>query len=128
MEGWLPVGRLQMQPDMPQDWVGEWERDALASFSIKPAKNGLLHISGDAVSRLGDSPNVGEIRAKTKPDGFNMSFVVVGDDEEKTLPFDQAQASSCAVRMKRVGAYLAIQDNGNCGGANVYFFGIYRRK
>jgi hypothetical protein len=39
-----------------------------------------------------------------------------GDDE-----------SSCVVKLHRRGPYLVVSDNGNCGGLNVSFGGIYTK-
>ena len=35
--------------------------------------------------------------------------------------------SSCVVKLRRRGPYLVASDNGNCGGLNVSFNGIYTK-
>jgi len=34
----------------------------------------------------------------------------------------------CRVRMQRIGPWLLVEDNGDCGGSGVTFSGLYRRK
>jgi hypothetical protein len=34
----------------------------------------------------------------------------------------------CVLNLKLIGTWLAAADNGDCGGLNVSFTGVYRRK
>ena len=53
-----------------------------------------------------------------------------GDFEGTAMPAGAAanvSDSGCTVTMRLVGAYLVVDDNGQCGGMNVRFTGVYRR-
>jgi hypothetical protein len=43
------------------------------------------------------------------------------------IPFDRAADGQCMVRMQRVGIWLLVEDNQQCGGSKVTFTGLYRR-
>jgi hypothetical protein len=68
--------------------------------------------------------NIGEISAELQPAGDALAFTM-GTDE--TLAFDKGDEYDCRVRLRRLVDYLLITDNGNCGGMNVRFDGVYRR-
>lgn len=40
---------------------------------------------------------------------------------------DKGDMADCAIAMIALGPYLVVEDNRNCGGANVSFTGIYQR-
>ena len=56
--------------------------------------------------------HVGEVHAEAAPAG---NVLALRDDP-------------CALTLRLVGHYLVAADNGECGGANVRFDGVYRRK
>lgn len=62
--------------------------------------------------------NTGEIVGDVTPDGDRLSFAISGD---QTLPVDRGEASDRKVWMQRVGPWLVVSDNYNCGGVNVSF-------
>jgi hypothetical protein len=59
--------------------------------------------------------------------GTFSALVASGTD---TLAFgdEGANGRECQVRMQRIGPWLMVEDNSNCGGAGVSFLGLYRRK
>jgi hypothetical protein len=69
--------------------------------------------------------NTGEISAAVMPAGDRLSFAMGAGD---TLPVDKGGESDCKVWMQRVGPWLIVNDNSNCGGFNVSFRGFYTRK
>jgi hypothetical protein len=68
---------------------------------------------------------VGEIAADVKPAGDRLDFTMGADD---TLPAEQGDQFDCKVWMQRVGPWLVVNDNHNCGGRGVSFGGFYSRK
>jgi hypothetical protein len=43
------------------------------------------------------------------------------------IAYQAAAPGDCAVRLRRAGKWLLVDDNDNCGGMNVTFDGIYTR-
>ncbi len=119
--GWLKKADLDF-PLMVHDaservWVGEWQYGE-NSISMTPNKlSGFLNVKGVALWKgLGDNVHVGELDAKS-PYKDGVLEYSDGDSE-----FD------CRATMTlQTERYLVVADNGNCGGANVTFSGIYRK-
>lgn len=130
--GWLLAGDVVSPGALaPADWIGSWSREE-ATIDVKPAtKAGALSITGQATFgaldpdrvKRGDI-NTGDIEGVVIPNGADLSFST-GDDGA-TLPVDQGEG--CKVWMGRLGRYLLVSDNWNCGGLNVTFSGVYARK
>ena len=134
--GWLPAAAISVDAKgaapMPKDWLGTWKREE-ATITIKPDAKDALAIDGDATYGAEDpdrvkrgAVNMGSISAKGDPKGDGLAFAM-GDDD-KTLPVDKGDDTTCKVWMRRVGPYLLVDDNNNCGGMNVTFRGTYARK
>jgi len=120
--GWLPNSALKPVAPMPSpqmtDWIGAWE-ERYAGIEIKPGGiGGRLHIKG-AAAFLG----VGVIDAQVMPAKDTISFL-----EDGWLPFETQCDGGCRVRMQRIGPYLLVEDNGQCGSGSASFTGLYRRK
>jgi hypothetical protein len=125
-KGWSTVGWLKVSDlDFPvsrvkvsdKTWTGEW-RYAQNSISITPNKlAGFLNVSGTAVWQgLGDNIHIGEL------DG---AFPY----EDGVLKYSDGDSQyDCKATLRLVDVFLVVTDNMNCGGANVTFSGIYRRK
>ncbi len=100
------------------EWLGEW---SYAYNSIKFTHNklaGYLNVTGDALWRgLGDNVHVGELDDRVEPKGNRLT---VGERETDEY--------SCKATVRMIGSFLVVRDNMNCGGANVTFSGVYRRK
>jgi hypothetical protein len=132
--GWLPASAIVPETPPPitlADWLGKWSQ-VEATITFKPgSKAGTLSISGDATwgsldperVKLG-AIHVGNIEGTTSPNGADLSFAM---GENGTLPVDKGGESDCKVWMRRLGPYLLVSDNNNCGGMNVSFSGIYSR-
>ncbi|NIX76342.1 hypothetical protein [Microvirga terricola] len=136
--GWLPRSAIVMQPKptsaRADDWVGQWQGGPEQQISIvKAAKSASdIEISGEATFGALDparvkrgAVNLGEVAATVTPDGASLDFTM-GDRE--TLPYEKGDDDACRVRMRLVGAFLLVEDNRNCGGMNVSFSGIYRKR
>ena len=132
--GWVPSVNVERQPSPPidgADWVGTWQRTE-ATITVKSAGGGRLKLSGDATHGTLDPErvkrgaiNTGEFEADMAASGANLAFDVA---EKKTLPVDKGDESDCKVWIRRLGAYLLVDDNGSCGGMGVTFRGIYQMK
>jgi hypothetical protein len=98
-------------------WLGEW---TYGDNSIEFTENklpGNLNVTGNATWKgLNGNVHVGEIDGRYEPKNGVINYSD-GDDE-----FD------CKVAMRLFGSYLIVADNLKCGGVNVTFSGIYRRK
>jgi Protein of unknown function (DUF3298)/Deacetylase PdaC len=118
--GWILIDNLLINEADPQitkdDWVGDWKYYD-NSIDIKVLKNqSALKINGNAFWKgLGDNIHIGEIDFSGTPISSKMSLGEQGEFE-------------CRVKMQRTGKFLVVSDNLNCGGVNVTFNGVYRRK
>lgn len=118
--GWIAIGKLSIDESQPtisvRDWLGNWSfNDSSIEISNGPTQ-GKLKITGNAFWRgMGDNIHIGELDDKAGPVGDKMNF---GGDGE----YD------CRVNMQRLGGFLIVSDNLNCGGLNVSFNGVYQRK
>jgi hypothetical protein len=119
--GWMKSSELALMPKLsdvtPKAWLGEWR---FYDNSIEFTENklpGYLNVTGNA-TWIGANNNVhvGELGGRYKPQNGWIEYSD-GNDE-----FD------CRVRMRLLGSYLIVADNLKCGGVNVTFSGIYRRK
>ena len=96
------------------DWTGTWIHPG-GQIDISSA-GALLAIHGEQVypaGPTGEDVRNGVIDAKVKP----QSRIAFSDSD-----------GECLVRMTRAGSWLAVEDNGACGGEGVTFLGLYRRK
>ncbi len=119
--GWLPAGRLEVtaaEVDPPAaSWLGEW---GFYDNSLKLSRGkeaGALRVEG-AATWVGINPgnvHVGEVSDEGVPAG---NVLRLGGEDE----YD------CRATLRLVGPYLVVSDNKQCGGANVTFDGVYRRK
>jgi hypothetical protein len=120
--GWLPVDALaydMAKPIASTDWLGKWSYDE-ADITVKAGKTGTLLIEGAATygARNPDrvkrgAVNTGAIEGEATPTGDRLNF---------TMEF------GCKVWMRRLGPWLVVDDDDNCGGINVTFRGIYTRQ
>lgn len=136
--GWLPGTVLTplraSGPYAASDWLGTWSGNPEQGITIKPGKGaGELVMHGDAtwgsldperVKRGG--VNIGEFDAALRAGGDGISFAI--GDKGETLAYDKGEEFNCKIRVRRLGPFLMVQDNRQCGGNNVSFTGNYRRK
>jgi hypothetical protein len=118
-------------PVKSADWLGKWSR-VEAGITVTAGAAGALRITGDATFGTKDpdrvrrgAVNTGAIEGDVTPAGDRLSFAI-GDNA--TLPVNEGGEFGCRVWMRRIGPWLIVDDNNNCGGANVTFRGIYTRR
>lgn len=134
--GWLPRAALEaVKEPTPAagDWLGKWLAGFWREIKITAAANGGLELEGtaywgadDPVRRERGAVNTGDLAATVTPDGGKAAFSLDTDGEARAYDADAGEFA-CRVRMWRLGPYLAVADNVQCGGANVTFTGVYRR-
>ena len=115
--GWMPEHRLSFsEPDKSPPaarWLGDWEFYKNSLEVRRGSRAGGLSVKGTAIwLGLNDNVHTGVLDSQVKPEGN----VIRIDD------------GICQARLTLVGAYLVVDDNNDCGGANVTFDGVYRRK
>lgn len=114
--GWIELDKLSFQTAAQNfSWIGTW-RDGENEIKIAPMKiAGKFKITGNAFWRgTGDNIHIGEIDFAGSPENNKMNLGEPGEYE-------------CRVKMQRVGKFLIVSDNLNCGGANVSFTGIFEQ-
>ena len=120
IRGWLPSAALTPVAPMPSpktaDWIGTWYHPG-GPIEIKDGDGGKLHVEGGMTlpTPSGDFQN-GDFKAQVAP--------------QNTIAFtdEGSYGDGCHVRMRRIGPWLLVEDNGGCGGAGVTFTGLYHRK
>lgn len=116
--GWIPAHQLSVAATAPSPtparWVGDWEFGIQSlKISRETKAGGRLRVEGVAFWRgLGDNIHTGGVSASARPDGN----VLVAEED------------ICRVTLRLVGDYIVATDNSKCGGMNVRFDGVYRRK
>lgn len=113
----LDISEVNKQPSL-RSWLGTWE---FAENSISFTQNklpGYLNVTGEAFWRgLADNVHIGELDGREKPVGNIINFGSSDTDEY-----------SCKATIRLIGNFLVVDDNSYCGGVNVKFNGVYRRK
>lgn len=126
--GWLPAAAIDTGSagSGSGDFIGRWTRTS-ASIRIRRAKGALLSIAGDATyPTAAGSVNLGEIAVDAAPKDGELYFGVGAEGE--AVAADKADTYDCVARLRRLGPYLVVADNMNCGGHNVTFTGLYTRR
>jgi len=118
--GWLSLENLEFQNLLQSfdEIVGNWSFYDNDIKIVKTTKSGIYNVTGNAFWKgLGDNIHIGELDGEAK---------IIGDDlkygEEDNNEF------ACKATFRLISNYLIVSDNLNCGGANVTFSGVYRRK
>ena len=121
--GWIPAHDLARLPDPPsprlEAWVGTW-RDGDDTIRLA-VKGDALTAEGEAFwpgldsdpKMMPGGPNIGDMGGTAHPRGASVVF----EDQD-----------GCRVALRLIGAFLVATDNHQCGGLNVRFDGVYRRK
>jgi hypothetical protein len=124
--GWLPASALAPVASAPapqdSDWTGDWVHPG-GSITIVKGDRGMLKVEGLQTYPAALNVHTGVLRASVTPAHDMIAFV-----EDGGTPFDEGTEGDCLVRMRRVGPWLAVEDNDACGGSMVTFTGLYRRK
>jgi hypothetical protein len=115
--GWLPTSFLTplepMGSPKAADWIGTWSHPG-STISIKRGDGGKLSIEGEHTHPAAQNVHTGMLGATVTP-------------TQGMIAFDRAEEGQRLVRMQRVGAWLLVEDNMQCGGSMVTFTGLYRR-
>ena len=123
---WLPSTALTPVAPMASpkisDWLGTWDHPG-GGVEITRGDGGKLHIEGVMLIPAGKATNNGVIEAQATPQSDTIAFVNDG-----SVPFENMDEQGCRVRMQRIGPWLLVEDNDDCGGSGVTFSGLYRRK
>ena len=120
--GWIEMKRLLLQPHdtraLPEAWLGDWTSSGNPVMRFSKDL-GALRVEGEAFwpgppgTHDWPSTHEGSIAGRVEVTG-NKGFY---RDEDL-----------CEVRFTLLGDYLVANDNGQCGGANVSFSGVYVRQ
>lgn len=116
--GWLPARLLALSPADPNPprsaWLGAWSFYSNTLQLARGAKPGALRVEGEAFWHGANPENIhtGDVAGEAAPSGNVLKL----------------EAEDCRVTLRLVGAYLVVDDNNECGGANVSFDGVYRRR
>ena len=132
-QNWLPIAALRMVPPAGpalEDWTGHW-RTGEQDITITRAAGDQLTVKGQATYGRFDPERVkrgavndGEVDGTTEPQGNRLAFNE--GDNNKTLPFSDADENACRIRMSLAGPYLLAWED-RCGGVGVSFDGVYAR-
>lgn len=111
VSGWTPARDLERVAPAPKGpWAGRWTqgRDWI---EIRGRRE--LAVRGHAEWHgWRDNVHLGDFSGRGTPDA--KGTLVIIDDV-------------CDVRFRRLGRYLIVEDNNNCGGVNVRFVGVFVR-
>lgn len=120
--GWLAADRLAAVESAAAptlaSWLGTWNFYSNEVRLSRGARAGVLRVEGEA-TWVGVNPgnvHTGELSGEAAPAAGVLNL---GGGEEE---YD------CRATLRLVGPYLLISDNKQCGGVNVTFDGVYRRK
>ncbi len=124
--GYLAAARLKTLPvdALPplKAWVGLWR---YGDDTIRlTAKGAMLSVDGEAywpsahpsARQFPGGPNVGDLSGTATPKGNAVIFA------------DASDPQACSATLRLVGDVIVVADNGACGGMNVSFSGVYRRR
>ncbi len=118
--GWLPSAALtsiaRMSPTKASDWIGKWYHPG-GPIEITQGAAGKLHVEGGITVPTARDFHNGAFAGEVAAENDMLDFADNGDND----------GSACHVQMQRIGPWLAVGDNGGCGGAGVTFQGLYRR-
>lgn len=108
--GWVDSSLVTpAKPDSTASDVGGRWQDGPSELMVSQS-GGKLSVAGHS-SDEGHPAHLGQVKA---------DLVLAGQQ--------YAWSGTCSGRMERVGVFLVVADNHQCGGMNVNFDGIYRRK
>jgi hypothetical protein len=115
--GWIPAHLLSVdeaakRPPLAR-WLGAWKFNSQSLDIRRDTQAGRLRVEGEAFWKgFGDNIHTGALGGSARPEG---NVLVVEDD-------------ICRATLRLVGDYLVVGDNSDCGGMNVRFDGVYRRR
>jgi hypothetical protein len=115
--GWVPRQRwktIATSQTFADQWLGVWQNDR-AKIEIRSSDAQALAVRGNAIwNGSSGGPHFGD-------------FDFIGTPKNGMLTNEvQESSNSCAVALHIAGKFLFAADNGQCGGMNVNFDGVYR--
>ncbi|MBK7705101.1 MAG: hypothetical protein IPN69_09635 [Acidobacteria bacterium] len=120
--GWIALSNLDYVAlpgeRGPSAWIGKWTYyDSTIEIAASKTKD-VYGVKGTAFWRgLGDNIHIGELDGTAKYANGKLNYGWADKGE-----YD------CRATFNAVGRFMVVSDNLNCGGANVSFSGVYRRK
>ncbi|MFC3652276.1 hypothetical protein ACFONN_12040 [Dyella humi] len=124
--GWVEQARLSLIPvnksPSLKAWAGLWkDGDDTISIRLQGAQlvgegHAFWPSENPPANVAPGGPNVGDFNGQSNPVGNVVEFSE-GDGND-----------SCHVTLRLIGDVLVVSDNGNCGGMNVRFNGVYRHR
>jgi hypothetical protein len=125
--GWVPNRNLvisQPQPDVSApDWLGTWKVYNYPGYINIARKGNAYYVRGNTRWIGAELPNgsrvehLGDLAGELKID---RNRARLGGQLESA-------DGDCAAEFTRVGRFLVVHDNAQCGGANVRFDGVYTK-
>lgn len=113
--GWVRNGDLTLQVGPPPaDWGGKWKARNSSGVVNIGGRDGAWTVQGKASSGSGAALRLGELGGELKVQGARARLA-------------GTQGAECGADLTRVGDFLIVHDNGQCGGAGVRFDGVYTR-
>ena len=114
--GWVRSKEIRLVDSDPNPplaaWAGTWVQGE-NRIRISTKTSGKLDLEGEAYWHgFGDNVHSGEFSAEATPASNHMH---VEDD-------------SCHIDLALIGKYILANDNNSCGGANVRFWGVWKRR
>jgi hypothetical protein len=137
--GWLPRAALVAPASSvlraARDWSGDWHSGPEQRIRIAGLRDGHLGLHGVATFGAGDpgrvkrgAVNTGDFAATVARPSGPIAFLVGGNGQPLAYDPQRAKAQGlCGLRLWRLGPYLVVADNLQCGGNGVTFTGVYRR-
>lgn len=120
--GYVLAGRVAQQTlktPVARDWLGVW-RDGDNELRLASAK-GSIKVAGRAwwpfrkPPKGAGGPNEGSVNGEAKPEARRLVVTDTDDDD-------------CVLTLTLVGSYMMASDTGYCGGNNVRFNGVFRKR
>ncbi len=138
--GWLKAADIEVSPvgDVPfKQWLGKWTAGEWHNIEIKRSKTpGWIDFVGEAAWAASEEAaqngglHEGGIGADAPIVNGVVGYSVKDWTSSEYVPYDEkaAERYMCAARLKVLSRrYLMVEDNRNCGGANVSSTGFYVR-
>ena len=132
IEGWVRRDRIEPVSEergVPSGWQGEWVshdgRDPHVITFTKAAGPAEFYVTGDATFGQNDPWRV-EYGGVNLGD-FSGRFSVRGDEAVFVEGPTEDEPFNCKLKFRKLGVFLIVADNRQCGGHQVSFDGVYRK-
>jgi hypothetical protein len=119
--GWVRNQDLVVQAPAPvqaADWTGTWKDGYKGPGKVRIERQGSAwHVDGETRWIGQNTENYGGMSGPLEVSGERARLSPAAGEEE----------FACGASMVRIGEFLIVHDNGQCGGINVRFDGVYLR-